>query len=443
MEPEAGNGLHTRPTELLQQLLRFDTTNPPGNEKACIDFISQTLASYGIESTIYAKEPNRPNLVAKLTGRRDAAPLLLYGHVDVVTTANQDWAHPPFAGEIVDGWVWGRGALDMKSGVAMMLAAFMRARDEGAELPGDVIFLALSDEEAGGEYGVRFMVEEYPAVFDGVRRAIGEFGGFSLDLGGARFYPIMVAEKVITSLKLTVRGPGGHGSLPMRGGTMARVARVLRILDETRLPAHLSVATAAMLRGMAAGLTGDSGDAMEGLLSESTIDATLDAMGESGQIYDPLLHNTVNATIIRGGSKFNVIPSEVTIDLDGRMLPGFGLEDFVRELGELLGDLAEIEVLAHDPPGRGEPDMGLFPTLVEVLKEADPAGLPIPLIMYGATDGRFFEQLGIQTYGFLPMNLPADFNFSRLLHAADERIPASALEFGTDAIFQVLNRFGD
>ena len=253
----------------------------------------------------------------------------------------------------------------------------------------------------------------------------------------------MVAEKVIASLRLTVRGPGGHGSLPMRGGTMATAAKVLRILDEHRLPAHLISATAAMLRGMADGLSGDAGAAMQGLLSESTIDATLDAMGASGQIYDPLLHNTVNATIIGGGSKFNVIPSEVTIDLDGRMLPGFGPEDLVRELGDLLGDLAEIEVLAHDPPGRGEPDLDLFPTLVEVLKAADPTGLPVPLIMYGATDGRYFERVGIQTYGFLPMNLPGNFDFSRLLHAADERIPASALDFGTDAIFQVLTRFGD
>ncbi len=443
MKPETGGGLHTRPVELLQRLLRFDTTNPPGNEKTCIDFIRQTLAGYGIESALYSKDPNRPNLVARLIGTGAAPPLLLYGHVDVVTTANQDWTHPPFAGEIVDGWVWGRGALDMKSGVAMMLAAFLRARAEGAELPGDVIFLALSDEEAGAEFGAQFMVEERPEVFDGVRHAISEFGGFSLALGNARFYPIMVAEKVIASLRLTVRGPGGHGSLPMRGGTMARAAQVLRILDENRLPAHLTSATAAMLRGMADGLSGDAGASMQGLLSESTIDATLDSMAESGQIYDPLLHNTVNATIIRGGSKFNVIPSEVTIDLDGRMLPGFGPEDIVRELGDLLGDLAEIEVLAHDPPGRGEPDLGLFPTLVDVLKEADPAGLPVPLIMYGATDGRFFEMLGIQTYGFLPMDLPGDFDFSHLLHAADERIPASALEFGTDAIFQVLTRFGD
>ena len=443
MKSEEGNGLHDRPAALLQQLLRFDTTNPPGNEQACIDFIRQTLAGYGIESTLFAKDPNRPNLVARISGTGAAAPLLLYGHVDVVTTVGQDWAHPPFAGELVDGWVWGRGALDMKSGVAMMLAAFLRARAEGADLPGDVIFLALSDEEARAEYGARFMIEEHPDLFDGVRYAIGEFGGFSLDLGGARFYPIMVAEKVVASLRLTVRGPGGHGSLPMRGGTMARVARILELLDKNRLPAHLSSATAAMMRGMAGALTGDAGAALQGLLNESSIDATLDAMGDSGEIYDPLLHNTTNATIIRGGSKFNVVPSEVTIDLDGRMLPGFAPEDLVRELGDLLGDLADIEVLTHDPPGRGEPDMGLFPILAGVLKDADPTGVSVPLIMYGATDGRFFERLGIQTYGFLPMNLPAGFDFSRLLHAADERIPASAMEFGTDAIFRVLERFGD
>ncbi len=441
MSSNQGNGLHARPVELLRQLLRFDTTNPPGNERACIEFIADTLSAYGIESTLYAKDPNRPNLVARLPGG-DATPLLLYGHVDVVTTAGQDWQHPPFGGDLVDGWVWGRGALDMKGGVAMMLAAFLRARAESVELPGDVIFMALADEEVGGEAGALFMVEQHPEVFEGVRYAIGEFGGFSLETGGAQFYPIMIAEKVIAWLRLHVQGPGGHGAMPMRGGTMAKVARVLELLDQNRLPAHVPAATAAMVDGMATGLPDPHGAALRGLLDPATVDATLDAMGAAGRIYEPLLHNTVNATVIGGGGKINVVPSEVTIDLDGRTLPGYGPAELAAELTDLLGDLAEIEVLQHDPPGRPEPDMGLFATLTEVLHEADPEGHPVPLIMAGATDGRFFERLGVQTYGYLPMTLPADFDFTVYIHAADERIPAAAVEFGTDAIFSLLGRFG-
>ena len=439
----AANIAHTHPTALLQQLLRFDTTNPPGNEKACIDFIADTMTKYEIDVTLYAKDPHRPNLVARLQGSGNASPLLLYGHVDVVTTSNQRWSHAPFSGKLVDGWIWGRGALDMKGGIAMMLTAFLRAKANNVDLPGDIIFLALADEEAGGHYGARFMVREHPEVFDGVRYAIGEFGGFSLDQGGSRFYPIMISEKVVASLRLTIRGPGGHGSLPMRGGTMANVSKVLQRLDQQRLPAHLTSGTAAMLRGMASGLEEDDGRNLQLLLTESTIDSTLDAMGHSGRIYDALLHNTATATVIRGGDKFNVVPSEVTIDIDGRLLPGFHPKDLVKELALLLGDMAEIEILTHDPPGPDKPNMGLFPSMVEILNEVDPTGIPIPLVMYGATDGRFLNQLGVQTYGFLPMNFPTNFDFSHLLHAADERIPAASLDFGSEALFRLLTKDRD
>src|SRR5262245_34002259 len=171
--------IYQRPTELLQNLIRFDTTNPPGNEAACIAYIRDLLAEMGIESQTYAKDPNRPNLMARLKGTGNAPPLLLYGHVDVVPTAGQQWDHPPFNAKIADGFIWGRGALDMKHGVAMLLSAFMRAKAEGLSLPGDLIFLALSDEEAGADYGAKFMVEQHPDTLKGIRYALGEFGGFS------------------------------------------------------------------------------------------------------------------------------------------------------------------------------------------------------------------------------------------------------------------------
>ncbi len=222
------------PVELLQQLLRFDTTNPPGNEAACMTFMKRLLTDAGIDTTILARTPDRPNLIARLPSQGTAPPLLLYGHVDVVTTANQTWRYPPFDGTIAEGYVWGRGALDMKGGVAMLLAAVLRAKAEGLTLPGDVVLCLLSDEEAGGDHGAKYLVEQHGALFEIMRYALGEFGGFTLHIGKRRFYPIMVAEKQVCWLRATVRGPGGHGSLPIRGGTMAKLAHLLDQVDRKR-----------------------------------------------------------------------------------------------------------------------------------------------------------------------------------------------------------------
>jgi acetylornithine deacetylase/succinyl-diaminopimelate desuccinylase-like protein len=432
--------IYQRPAELLQWLLRFNTTNPPGAEGPCIEYIRFVLAAAGIESTVLALDPDRPNLIARLRGAGAAPPLLLYGHVDVVTTEAQDWTHPPFAGEIADGYVWGRGALDMKSGVAMMLAAFLRAKAAEARLPGDVIFLALSDEEESGTNGARFVTEEHRELFDGVRHAIGEFGGFSIALDPRRFYPIMVAEKQGCHVRATVRGPGGHGSLPMRGGTMARLARLLQTFDRNRLPVHITPVVRAMIEAVAKALPTPNGPLLRQLLNPRLTDRVLDLMGERGKLFDPLLHNTVNATIVRGGEKGNVIPSEVTVDMDGRILPGYTQDELLRELRALLGSDVELEAVEYDISAPTAPDMALFETLGAILREADPEGIPIPYMMSGVTDGRFFARLGIQTYGFTPMRLPPDFAFTALIHAADERVPIEAVSFGADAVYQALLR---
>ncbi len=430
------------PLELLQSLLRFDTTNPPGNEAACVAHLGGLLRSAGLAPTIYARTPERPNLVARLPGQGRAAPLLLYGHVDVVTTANQTWQHPPFAAEIADGFVWGRGALDMKGGVAMLVAAFLRARAENTALPGDVILAIVSDEEAGGDFGARFLTEQHADLFSGVRYALGEFGGFTLHLGGRRFYPIMVAEKQMCWLKATVRGPGGHGSLPVRGGAMAHLSQLLWRLDRRRLPVHVTPAARLMIEGLAEAVPGVTGALLRQLLNPALTDRVLDLLGARGRVFDPLLHNTVSPTILRGSDKVNVIPSEVTVELDGRLLPGFQPADLLVELRDVLGEAVALEVLRHDA-GPLSPNLGLFPTLAGVLRGLDPAGVPVPLLLSGVTDGRFFARLGIQTYGFLPMQLPPDFSFVGTIHGADERLPVAAAAFGADAIFQVLQRFSD
>ena len=434
------NTIYQRPAELLQKLIQFDTTNPPGNERECTQFIDGLLQEAGIETTILAKEDNRLNLITRLKGNGTAPPLLMQGHVDVVTTVGQQWEHDPFGGELIDGYVWGRGALDMKGGVAMMIAAFLRAKVEQANLPGDVILTILADEENSGTYGAKFLVEEHPEQFAGVQYALGEFGGFTLSLAGKRFYPIMIAEKQICWLKMIVRGPGGHGSFTMRGGTMARLGNLLQKLDRTRLPVHVTPATRMMFEGIANAVSFPTSSVLKTMLKPSMTDRVIDLLGEKGKTFDPLLHNTVNATIVNGGHKVNVIPSEVELQLDGRLLPGFKPDHMMAELRPIVGNEIDIEVIEFDP-GPPEPDMGLFDTLGGILKETDPDGIPIPLVVPGVTDARFFAQLGIQTYGFLPMQLPEDFNFNQLIHAANERIPAEAVSYGANAIFEALKRF--
>jgi acetylornithine deacetylase/succinyl-diaminopimelate desuccinylase-like protein len=435
------NTIYQRPAELLQQLIHFNTTNPPGNEAACITYLHDLLSRAGVPTTILALDEARPNLVARLTGQGSAPPLLLQGHVDVVTTEKQAWQHPPFAGKVVDGYVWGRGALDMKGGVAMMVSAFLRAQAEGLSLPGDVILAVLSDEEVGGEHGAKYLVENHADLFKDVRYALGEFGGFTMHIAGQKFYPIQVMEKQTCGLQAVIRGPGGHGALPMRGGAAARLGSFLQKLDEHRLPAHITSVPRQMIETLANALSATAGPLLLQLLDPAQTDNVLDGLGQQGQVFDPLLHNTVNVTIIRRGEKNNVIPSEIIITLDGRLLPGYHPDDMITELHQLVGSNVEFTVTSYDP-GPLEPDMGLFADLAGILHEADPAGTPLPLLMPAVTDGRFFSRLGIQTYGFLPMHLPADFNFTQTIHAADERIPVEALEFGTRAIFEALKRQG-
>lgn len=434
------SNMHERPVEILQRLIQFNTTNPPGNEAACINYIRELLNEAGIESTLIAKDPHRPNLIARISGEGKAPPLLMYGHVDVVTTENQPWQHPPFEGKLIDGYVWGRGALDMKGGVAMMVAAFLRANAEGLRPPGDVVLAIVSDEEANGTFGAKFLVEEHPELFKGIKHAIGEFGGFTLTIGGKRLYPIMISEKQICWIKATVRGAGGHGSMPVKGGAMARLAKLLKALDENDLPVHVSPPTRMMVEAMASALGGVQGMILGQLTNPALTDFILKTLGERGRTFYPLFRNTASPTILHGSSKINVIPGEVSIELDGRLLPGQTPETMIRELQNIVGDDVQLDVVQFEP-GPAEPDMSMFDTLAGILKEADPDGAPIPLLLSGVTDGRFFTQLGIQTYGFLPLTLPEDFNFTSVIHAADERVPAAAIEFGAQAIFKALGRF--
>jgi acetylornithine deacetylase/succinyl-diaminopimelate desuccinylase-like protein len=429
------------PAQLLQHLIRFDTTNPPGNEGECVRYIQSVLDEAGIESKLVALDAQRPNLVARIKGSGEAAPLLLQGHVDVVTTAHQDWQYPPFAGVEAEGFIWGRGALDMKGGVAMMVSAFARAHVESADLPGDVILTVLCDEEVGGTCGARYLTEQHAHLFEGVRYALGEFGGFTMHLGGKRFYPIQVLEKQCCTLQVTLRGPGGHGSLPLRGGATAKLGRLLSTLDTQRLPVHLTPVTTQMIRELAGGMPEPINTLLLQLLKPEQIDTLLDQLGSFGQMLDPLLHHTVNATMVQGGEQFNVIPSKVVLTLDGRLLPGFTPEEALAELHALIGEDLETEITYYDQ-GQVEADLSQYNTLAQILREMDPEAIPFPYLMPAVTDGRFFARLGIQSYGFLPILLPEGLGFLQSIHAANERIPVAAMQSGTDAVYKVLRRLG-
>ena len=435
----AGETLGDRPVELLQRLLRFDTTNPPGNERECIAWIAGLLKELGVEVRIVAKVPERPNLIARLAGRGDSAPLLLQGHVDVVA-ARGEWELAPFGGDVQDGYIWGRGALDMKGGVSMLLAAFMRAKASPTPPPGDVILCLLADEEAGSDLGANYLVQEHPELFGGVRHSIGEFGGFTMDIAGRRLYPIMVAEKQVCWTLARARGAAGHGSLPIRGSAVGKLGRLLAALDRRRLPVRVTPAARSMVDAIAAELPRPLALPLRGLLQPRLTDRLLDVLGERVALFDTLLHNTASANVIAAGEKLNVIPGEATAQLDCRMVPGCGPEELFAELRALAGVQLELEVIRHDPVA-AEPDMELFGTLAGALRELDRDAKPVPMLLPGATDGRFFARLGIQTYGFLPMPMPAELNFLRLIHAENERVPVDAIEFGTTAVGRVLERF--
>jgi acetylornithine deacetylase/succinyl-diaminopimelate desuccinylase-like protein len=425
--------------DLARDLIQLDTTNPPGQEHIAVDLIERVLDEAGIESTRYENARGRPNLVARLKGRGEAPPFLLQGHVDVVTTVNQEWKHKPFGGEIVDGYLWGRGALDMKGGVAMMVSALLQAHARGGA-PGDLVLAALADEEAGGNQGAKWLVDKHPQLFSGIKHAIGESGGVVQHLGGRRFYPIMVSEKRGCQIAATLRGPGGHGSIPAHSGAMAKLGSLLTKLDSARLPVHITPPVKLLLEGMREALDEPWRGRIGALLDPARADAALTELGPMGRNLDAALHNTVNATIVSGGLKINVIPSEVQVQLDGRLLPGFGPEDMVRELRQVVGPDPELEVQLVGP---AQPDIDLsqLELFASVLREADPGCVPLPYLVTGGTDARHFAKLGIRTYGFLPLNNPADFNGATTIHAADERVPITALEFGAQCVFEAVMRY--
>lgn len=431
-DPPIRTDYHERPAALLQELLRFETVNPPGDERACIEWIADLLGAYGVDSETYATDPARPNLLARVPGG-DAPPLLLYGHVDVVPTTGQEWHHDPFAGVREDGLVWGRGALDMKAGVAMYLATVLRFAASDERPPGDVVFMAVSDEEGGGDEGLGWLVEAHPELFADIEYALGEFGGFSFELGGVETYPIQVNEKQVCWLRATFRGTSGHASLPTAGTAMGEMSAFVAAVDGGRLPVHVTPPVERMLDSLAAVVP--DGDRYRALADPEQTDAALDALESPGErrILDALLHNTANVTRVRGGDKENVVPETVQATLDCRLVPGQEPADVIAELEALSGQSPEFEIIRFDP-GPPAADMELFDHFAGTLEDA---GVPVPFVMFGGTDGRHLATVGVQSYGFTPLQVE-EIPFLDLVHSGDERVPVAAVEWGTDRVYEAV-----
>ena len=425
---------------LLQQLIRLDTTNPPGNETPAVELLAGVLSSAGLSPEIYALAPDRANMVVRVKGRGEAPPLLMHAHLDVVPTTDQDWDHDPFGAEIIDGFLWGRGSLDMKVAAVMYTDAVIRAHNADTPPAGDLIFCALADEEDGGKYGARFLVEQHPELFAGVRHAIGEFGGFPVTLAGKRFRPIQIAERIPVLFEVTVNGPGGHGSLPVRGGAAAKLGAVLQALDNKKLPIHVTEATELMVRSLIRNTTGATRVALQCLLVPATAGPALAVLKDLAA-FEGLLRNTASPTIIRGGDKLNVHPSMASVTLDGRMLPGCTPEEMKAEIEAVVGPDAVVTFSTEGLPTDNPIDMSLYETLASVLMDHYPGSTPIPFLLPAVTDGRWFGLLGIQHYGFMPLDMPDDFNFTDFVHAANERVPVQAVGKGADVVFDLIQRY--
>ncbi len=431
-----------RPVELLQQLIRFNTTNPPGNEADCITYINTLLTRSSIHTSLLAKDPARPNLVARIAGRGEAAPLLVYAHIDVATTQNQTWKYPPFEAQIAEECIWGRGALDDKNGAAMSICAFLRMKEEGWVPPGDVILTIVCDEELGGEYGSGYLIDSHPDLFTGVRYAIGEVGGFAFYIGKQKFYPIMLTEKQYCIVEITVRSPAQYGTTTIiRGGTAAKTGALLTRLDQSQLPTHITPVARQMVEAVSSNMTFPNSVVMRQLLRTMLTDRLLGWLGKAGQAMFPLFHNTSTVINIIGGEQVMTAPEKIVVTLGLSLLPGFSPEEVIKELHGVIGIEYDIKVVFPGEPGPSQPNMGLFDTLCQIIREADPEGVPIPLMLTAPTDARLYNRLGIQTYGFQPIKLPPDIQIEKLAHMADERIPLEAVEFGTEAIYKLFQQF--
>ncbi len=432
----------------LQALLRLDTTNPPGNETLAANYIAGVLRAEGFEPVVLESAPGRGNVIARLKGAGDGPPLLLYCHTDVVSAEPKHWTHPPFAGEIADGCVWGRGAVDMKGTASQQLMVMLLLKRQGVKLKRDVIFAATADEEIGGMdgYGVSWLIKHHP---DLLRAEFGltEAGGYNLELGGKQLYAIQTAEKGSCWLKVRAKGRPGHGSMPHGDNAVAHLARAITRLTANGLPHHLTDTAAGFLDAASEAVGGSFGELLHAIKSASHAQEALDEMGdhELKPFLYAILHNTATPTGLKAGYQTNVIPGQAEVTIDGRTLPGFDTEAFLAELKKALdGDEPgrfEYEVTMDSPPLETSQNTALFATLAKALKRHEPDADVVPYMMTGATDAKYLSLLGVPSYGFAPMKMPPGFKFMELFHAHDERAPVEGLGWGAQVLYEVVSEY--
>lgn len=423
--------------DLCRELIRFDTTNPgdgtgPG-ERAAAEYVVGLLQDVGLEPELFESAPGRANVVVRLEGADASRPaLVVHGHLDVVPAHAPDWSVDPFAAELRDGLVWGRGAVDMKDMDAMVLAVVRQLRREGRRPARDVVLAMFADEEAGGRLGAHWTVEHRPELFAGATEAISEVGGFSVDVAGQRVYLLQTAEKGLAWLRLVAEGRAGHGSQVNADNAVTHLAAAVARIGQHTWPLQLTPTVRALLDGVA-DLTGLAYDPQD----PGSVDALVDALGPVSRFVGATLRHSTNPTRLAAGYKENVIPGTATAAVDGRFLPGLAGE-FDRTVAELAGPHVRVEALVRDTGLEVPFEGSLVDAMVAAVVAEDPGAHVLPYMLSGGTDNKSLSRLGITGYGFAPLRLPADLDFAGMFHGVDERVPVDALRFGTRVLDRLL-----
>ncbi len=420
---------------ICRDLIRIDTSNrgdhPGPGERKAAEYVAELLDDAGLEPRILESHPGRASVAARVTGEDSSRPaLLIHGHLDVVPANAADWRRDPFSGEIADGCIWGRGAVDMKDMDAMILAVLRQRLREGRRPLRDLQLVFTADEEAGGTWGAHWLVDEHPDLFAGVTEAIGEVGGYSVTIGDRRLYLLQAAERGIAWLRLTAQGTAGHGAMVHPDNAVTELAEAVARIGRHEWPLRLTPPVRAFLEAASAALGTD--------FSPEDPEALLEKIGPISRIIRAVLRNTVNPTGLRAGYKVNVIPQEAVAEIDGRYLPGYE-DEFFTEIDKLLGPGVTRDFIHRDIAVETSADGDLYAAMSAALLAEDPDGRVVPYTMFGGTDAKAFSTLGIRCFGFAPLRLPADLDFSGMFHGIDERVPVDGLRFGV----RVLDGFLD
>ena len=420
----------------------MDTTNPPGNERICAEYLERELAEVGQTCDLLEAAPGRTNLVARYRGTGEKAPILLTAHLDVVEADPSKWRRPPFSGDDFEGCLWGRGAVDMRHMAAMSAAVIRGLARDRTRLSRDVIFAAVADEEAGCDLGSKFLVEQHADKVT-AEYALGEVGGFSLHLGDATFYPVQVAEKGFVWVRARVTGEPGHASMPMPGSTITRLGEALAKLGAAHLPVHSTSYIEAFLDAIRERQPALIQPLVK-LVARPHLLARVMHMLPAlplSRSFSALLSNTASATVVRAGSKTNVIPAVAEFEIDGRTLPGQTDQDLIAELRAVLGADVELEIIKSAPPTVTEPYTSpMFDVIKRTVEARDPGSVVVPYLMPGFTDAKYFSQTGARWYGFSPLRIErgSGIKFAEMFHGNDERVPIAGLEWGAGVLDAVV-----